>query len=81
MSGLMADKDTRYADNAAGKFYVDESCIDCDACRDLAPRFFKRNDEGGFSYVYRQPENDEESQSCQEALEGCPVEAIGDDGD
>ncbi len=71
----------KYADNAAGKFYVDESCIDCDACRDLAPRFFKRNDEGGFSYVYRQPESDEDNQSCQDALEGCPVEAIGDDGD
>ncbi len=81
MSGLMADKDMKYTDNAAGKFYVDESCIDCDACRDLAPRFFKRNDEGGFSYVYRQPESDEDNQSCQDALEGCPVEAIGDDGD
>jgi len=31
--------------------------------------------------VSKQPENDEELQQCQEAKEGCPVEAIGDDGD
>ena len=26
----MADVDSKYGDNAPGKFYVDEECIDCD---------------------------------------------------
>jgi ferredoxin len=29
--------------------------------------------------VYKQPESPEELELCNEALEGCPVEAIGDD--
>jgi len=28
----------------------------------------------------KQPENDEEREQCVEAMEGCPVEAIGEDG-
>jgi ferredoxin len=34
----------------------------------------------GYSYVYKQPVNADEEELCIEALEGCPVEAIGDDG-
>lgn len=77
----MAEKDLKYEDNAAGKFYVDNTCIDCDACRQIAPDNFNRNDEGGYSYVFKQPENEQEEELCKEALEGCPVEAIGEDGD
>jgi ferredoxin len=77
----MADKTQKYPDNAPGKFYVDNTCIDCDACRQIAPDNYSRNEEGGYSYLSKQPENDAESQLCQEALEGCPVEAIGSDGD
>lgn len=77
----MADKDAKYEDNVAGKYYVDDTCIDCDACRAAAPDNFLRNEEGGYSYVSKQPENEEEEQMCVEAMEGCPVEAIGDDGD
>jgi len=40
----------------------------------------KRNDDGGYSYVYKQPESPEEEARCKEAKEGCPVEAIGDNG-
>ena len=57
-----------------------EICIDCDLCRETAPDNFTRQEEGGYSYLYKQPENDEEKELCEEALEGCPVEAIGDDG-
>ena len=77
----MADKADKYPDNVAGPFYVDDQCIDCDACRETAPGFFERNDTGGYSYVYRQPQTDEERAQCQEAMDGCPVEAIGNDGD
>jgi len=77
----MADKSNRLPDNAPGKWYVDNTCIDCDACRQVAPNNFSRNDEAGYSYVSKQPETDEELQQCQEAKEACPVEAIGDDGE
>lgn len=76
----MAEKDAKLPENVPGKFYVDDQCIDCDACRTTAPDFFSRNDEGGYSYVCRQPESPEQVAQCREALEGCPVEAIGDDG-
>ena len=76
----MADVANKYAENVAGKFYVDDQCIDCDLCRETAPANFKRNDDGGHSYVYKQPETPEEEALCKEAMEGCPVEAIGDNG-
>ena len=76
----MADKQNKLAENVAGPFFVDDQCIDCDACRETAPRFFRRNDDKGYSYVYAQPTTDAEKAECLEALEGCPVEAIGKDG-
>ena len=76
----MANKADKYPENAAGKFYTDSQCIDCDLCRETAPAFFSRNDEGGHSYVSKQPTTEEEISLCKEALEGCPVEAIGEDG-
>jgi ferredoxin len=77
----MADKANKYPVNAAGKYYVDNQCIDCDLCRETAPNNFKRNEEGGFSYVSKQPEGDEEVKQCDEAIANCPVEAIGSDGE
>ncbi len=77
----MADKEEKWGDNVAGKFYVDEQCIDCDLCRETAPDFFMRNDDEAYSYVFKQPESQDDIDLCMEALEGCPVEAIGDDGD
>jgi ferredoxin len=77
----MADKDDKNEGNVPGKFYVDSSCIDCDLCRETAPSNFGRNDDDGLSIVIKQPENDEEAALCAEAMEGCPVEAIGDDGE
>ena len=66
-------------DNVPGKYYVDRQCIDCDVCRDTSPSNFTRNEENGYSYVYKQPDSLEEEALCQEALNACPVEAIGDD--
>jgi ferredoxin len=77
----MANKAEKWEKNAAGRFYVDQQCIDCDLCRETAPAFFTRNDEGGYSYVHNQPVTQEDADLCMEALEGCPVEAIGKDGD
>ena len=77
----MADKENKLPENAAGRFYVDDQCIDCDACRETAPDYFRRNDDRGYSYVYNQPVSGDDVELCREALEGCPVEAIGEDGD
>ncbi len=77
----MADCNDKVAENVPGKYYVDSNCIDCDVCRTTAPANFKANEDEGYSYVYKQPENDEEEALCQEAMESCPVEAIGDDGE
>ena len=77
---LMADLANKYPENITGKIYVDDQCIDCDLCRETAPANFKRNDDGGHSYLYKQPESDAEESLCKEAMEGCPVEAIGNDG-
>ena len=76
----MADLEEKNEENVTGKFYVDCQCIDCDLCRETAPENFKREDDEGYSFVYKQPNNVEEEELCREAMEGCPVEAIGDDG-
>src|SRR5690606_3731136 len=77
---LMADREDKNPENVPGKFYVDSQCIDCDLCRETAPNNFTRVDNEGYSYVIKQPENDVELAHSRVAMEGCPVEAIGDDG-
>jgi ferredoxin len=76
----MADKAKKWPDNNPGRYYVDDQCIDCDACRTEAPSNFTRNDAHGYSFVYKQPTTPQEEASCKAALEACPVEAIGVDG-
>jgi ferredoxin len=76
----VADPNDRVPENDPGTYYVDSQCIDCDVCRDTAPDNFTRCDENGYSYVYKQPETDDELALCEEALAACPVEAIGSDG-
>ena len=76
----MAFVQDKLPDNIPGQFYVDRMCIDCDVCRDTAPGNFTRNDENGYSYVFKQPETPAEIELCTEAMNACPVEAIGDDG-
>ena len=77
----MADLIQKLPENAAGKYYVDAQCIDCDVCRVTAPGNFQRSDPKGYSYVFRQPVDPEEEAQCQEAMDCCPVEAIGSDGE
>lgn len=76
----MAEITDKLPENTRGKYYVDSQCIDCDVCRDTSPSNFTRDDNNGYSYVYKQPETAEEVELCEEALAACPVEAIGDDG-
>lgn len=66
----------KYPDNVTGKYFVTEDCIDCDLCRENAPDNFKRNDDGGYSFVFKQPQTAEEEARCDEAKQACPVEAV-----
>ena len=75
----MADKTQRYEDNAHGKWYVDKKCILCCVCSEAAPKNFRESNDGDHDYVFKQPENPDELAQCEEALAGCPVEAIGND--
>ncbi len=77
----MAQKSAKFSDNVAGKFYVDDQCIACDACVVEAPKFFIMNDNDGHAYVTKQPTTQEEIKECENALAACPVEAIGNDGE
>jgi ferredoxin len=77
----MAELSQKVRENVPGRFYVDDTCIDCDLCRETAPANFRRQDAEGYSYVYRQPSSPAEAAACRAALEECPVEAIGDNGD
>jgi ferredoxin len=76
----MADVTQRWEDNTQGVFYVDRECILCSLCSDIAPENFRESDDGDHDIVYKQPDSDEERKQCREALEQCPVDAIGEDG-
>ena len=76
----MPDYKDHLPQNAPGRWYVDSNCIDCDLCRETAPTVFRRDDDGGNSIVFHQPETEEELRQAKEAMDGCPVEAIGNDG-
>jgi ferredoxin len=77
----MADKNLKNPENAPGRYYADKTCIDCDLCRNIAPKTFRRSDEGGYTYVYRQPQTAEEIAKAEEARESCPTETIGNNGE
>jgi glyoxylase-like metal-dependent hydrolase (beta-lactamase superfamily II)/ferredoxin len=71
----MASLDQRYLDNAPGDFYVDRTCIDCDACRRIAPAVFA--EAADHSYVARQPASEAERVRSMMALVACPTGSIG----
>jgi glyoxylase-like metal-dependent hydrolase (beta-lactamase superfamily II)/ferredoxin len=71
----MAKMSRRLEENVGGDFYVDSTCIDCDACRQLAPTVFR--DHGDQSSVYHQPETEVETRLALAALVACPTASIG----
>ncbi|HLL76810.1 MAG TPA: MBL fold metallo-hydrolase [Pyrinomonadaceae bacterium] len=71
----MAQPALRLPENVVGDFYVDSTCIDCDACRQIAPGTFR--DHGDQSSVFRQPETDEEVRRALMSLVACPTSSIG----
>jgi glyoxylase-like metal-dependent hydrolase (beta-lactamase superfamily II)/ferredoxin len=71
----MANPKKRLPQNVAGEFFVDSTCINCDACRQLAPATFA--DSGDYSFVYAQPHSAEEQRQAVQALLSCPTGSIG----
>ena len=75
----MANKEKNWKDNAEGPWYVDDLCILCGLCVDLAPLHFKESNSGDHMIVFKQPRNQNEAQECEKAMQQCPVESIGND--
>jgi len=66
----MAKLALRLPENVPGDFFVDSTCIDCDACRQIAPETF--SEDGDVSIVHHQPENEAETKRALMALVACP---------
>lgn len=71
----MANLDKKVPENAPGDFFVDSTCIDCDACRQIAPAVFGEAAE--YSFVRAQPGSPRERQDALHALLSCPTGSIG----
>ncbi len=70
----MARVDLAHPANVAGDWFVDERCIDCGTCRDVAPALF--GDTVDQSVVVRQPGPDEDVAAWL-AAQACPTQSIG----
>ena len=64
----------RRSENVGGNLYVDESCIDCDTCRYMAPNTYKRV--GHKSAVVFQPQSIPDKRSAYQAMISCPTGSI-----
>src|SRR5688572_33368344 len=72
----MAVPARRLPDNVAGPFFVDDSCIDCAKCREVAPATFADNGHGA-SFVFSQPGDPAARHRALMALVACPTASIG----
>lgn len=72
---MMADPRKRVAENVPGDFFVDSTCIDCDACRQIAPSTFSQAAET--SFVKSQPVSSVDRRHALQALLSCPTGSIG----
>ncbi len=71
----MAQLALRLDSNVPGDFFVDSTCIDCDACRIFAPTVF--SDEDDQSFVVQQPRTPDEILAAEKVLISCPTASIG----
>ena len=72
----MARRELAVAQNAPGDLFVDDSCIECDTCRELAPDVFGSTDSGQ-SFVRAQPSDDGSWRRALHAVVSCPTSSIG----
>lgn len=71
----MANRAKSVPQNVPGDFFVDTTCIDCDTCRQLAPRVF--GETGTTAYVHTQPQSADDRRDALQALVCCPTGSIG----
>jgi glyoxylase-like metal-dependent hydrolase (beta-lactamase superfamily II)/ferredoxin len=71
----MANLKKRVLENVPGDFFVDSTCIDCDACRQIAPAVFGEAAET--SFVKAQPVASADRRQALRALLACPTGSIG----
>jgi glyoxylase-like metal-dependent hydrolase (beta-lactamase superfamily II)/ferredoxin len=72
----MARLNLRLPENAPGELFVDDTCIDCDTCRELAPDTFGSTGSGQ-SFVVRQPADGPAWRRALMAVVSCPTASIG----
>ena len=72
----MARRELAVPENVPGDLFVDETCIECDTCRELAPEVFGSL-ESGQSFVQEQPANDASWRRALHAVVSCPTASIG----
>jgi ferredoxin len=65
----------RHRANVAGDWFVDERCIDCDTCRQMAPAIFE--DIGEQTVVRHQPVGADDVRDAFRAMVACPTQSIG----
>jgi glyoxylase-like metal-dependent hydrolase (beta-lactamase superfamily II)/ferredoxin len=58
----------------SGAYSVDETCINCDTCRQIAPATF--GDNGDTAFVQLQPRGEAERRAAARALVACPTASI-----
>lgn len=75
----MANPRKRVAENVLGDFFVDSTCINCDACRQIAPNVFAET--ADHSFVKVQPATISDRRQALQALISCPTGSIGSLGD
>jgi glyoxylase-like metal-dependent hydrolase (beta-lactamase superfamily II)/ferredoxin len=75
----MANIKKRVPENVPGDFFVDSTCIDCDACRQIAPAVF--GEAAVSSFVKAQPLHAADRRQALQALLACPTGSIGCLGD
>jgi glyoxylase-like metal-dependent hydrolase (beta-lactamase superfamily II)/ferredoxin len=73
----VADPARRLPRNAPGGLFVDDTCIDCATCREMAPSVYAHAPDLGASVVARQPQGPEETRLALGALVACPTASIG----
>jgi glyoxylase-like metal-dependent hydrolase (beta-lactamase superfamily II)/ferredoxin len=71
----MANPKKSVPENVLGDFFVDSTCIDCDACRQVAPAVF--GEAATTSFVKAQPASSDDRRQALRALLACPTGSIG----
>ena len=66
----------RYPDNAEGPYFTTRDCVLCHTCHESAPEHFDMSPDGDHMIVIRQPRTETETMLCNQAMEGCPMDAI-----